>query len=161
MMAEYKITERISKSIIDELLDLNKTNNLTPERIVNRASNPKSPLHNLFDWNDSIAATKWRLQQARVLVNEVKVIIEQKEYFAFENVSVNLSIEDTESLRVYKPVTEILGTEELRKQVIKSALDHLAYWERQNEKYSELVPIIKSAERVRKKLERQWQKKKK
>ena len=48
----------------------------------------------------------------------------------------------------------------MRKQIITSALNHLSYWEKQNEKYSELTPIIKTASKVRKKLQEKWQKKK-
>lgn len=48
-----------------------------PRTIVEKARNPNTILHNYFDWNDSVAGEKWRLQQARNIVNhiiEIKVI---------------------------------------------------------------------------------------
>jgi hypothetical protein len=37
---------------------------LTPEVVVEEASNPDHPLHHRFDWRDDVAAHKWRLHQA-------------------------------------------------------------------------------------------------
>jgi len=168
MMVEYKLTEKFNQSVIDELLEIQKSKGLTPEEIVESAKSKKSSLHNLFDWEDSVASEKWRLHQARVLVNEVRVVIEEKEYYAFENVSIRIESSkkdgkesSIEYIREYKPVVEILSNESLRKQIINSALNHLSYWEKQNEKYSELQPIISVAQKVRKQIERKWQKKKK
>lgn len=169
MMVEYKVTEKLGKEIIDELLNIQQEKGLTPEQIVEKATDEKSPLHCLFEWEDSTAAYKWRLQQARVLVNEVKVIIEEKEYYAFENVAVSVSASGksgggqtmASTKREYVPVVQILNDEDLRKQIIRSALNHLSYWEQQNSKYSELAPIITVAKRLRKKINKEWQKKKK
>ena len=49
---------------------------LTPENVLD-ASRPKhAVLHNIFEWDDNVAAEHHRIQQARVLLNniEVKVI---------------------------------------------------------------------------------------
>ena len=167
MMVEYKLTEKFTKEVIDELLNIQKEKGLTAEEIVESAKDKKNPLHDLFEWDNSIAGEQYRLAQARIIVNEVKVMIENKEYCAFESVAVPVpygsksnSESSTEIVREYRPIVEILSNEDLRKQVINSALNHLSYWERQNEKYSELAPIIKVASKVRKALDKKWQKKK-
>lgn len=41
---------------------------LTPELVVETARDPKHPLHDRFDWDDTIAAQKWRLEQAGQLL---------------------------------------------------------------------------------------------
>lgn len=41
---------------------------LTPELVVETASDPKHPLHDRFDWDDTVAAQKWRLEQAGQLL---------------------------------------------------------------------------------------------
>lgn len=46
---------------------------LTPEIVVEDASDPGSPLHTLFDWDDSSAAHKYRLVQARTLIRRVRI----------------------------------------------------------------------------------------
>jgi hypothetical protein len=46
---------------------------LTPDRVIADARNPNSPLHTLFEWNDSEAAHQYRLVQARALIRAVVV----------------------------------------------------------------------------------------
>lgn len=58
----------------DELSKIyDKHQTLTPELVVKEASNPTHPLHSRFDWDDSIAACKWRLEQAGQLLRVVKL----------------------------------------------------------------------------------------
>lgn len=58
----------------DELLAIYKANGeLTPGAVVQVARDPKHPLHNRFEWDDSVAAEKYRLDQARQLIRVVKV----------------------------------------------------------------------------------------
>lgn len=159
---EYKIFGKFNQERINEILRVEQENGLTAENLLAEASKENNPLHELFEWDDTEAANQYRLFQARVLINEVKVIVDSKEYFAFENVQVsvdNLGGETTE--RVYKPIVEILNNDDLREQIIYSALRQHEYWEKQNEKYSELSPIVKSAKKVRHLLQKEWQKKKK
>ncbi len=48
---------------------------LTPDVIVEEAAKPESPLHECFQWDDNKAAQQWRLQQARILINNIEVTI--------------------------------------------------------------------------------------
>ena len=51
-----------------------KHGRLDAEVIVAEARSKKSPLHEIFEWNDSIAAKKYREEQARLLCRSVVVI---------------------------------------------------------------------------------------
>lgn len=57
---------------LQQLYDANQR--LTPALVLAEAEDPNSPLHALFEWNDSVAADRWRLQQARELIRSVKVV---------------------------------------------------------------------------------------
>ena len=48
---------------------------VTPELIVREAEKKRSPLHNIFEWDDEKAAYNHRLQQARILLNNIQVTI--------------------------------------------------------------------------------------
>ena len=48
---------------------------LTPERVVERARDPNSPLHQAFEWDDTEASRKYRLEQARGLIRSVKIVV--------------------------------------------------------------------------------------
>jgi len=47
---------------------------LTPEEVVNAARPDDHPLHRYFDWDDTAAAEKYRLYQARGLIRSVHII---------------------------------------------------------------------------------------
>lgn len=46
---------------------------LIPADVVDAARDPASPLHAHFEWDDSAAAEKYRLDQARTLIRSVKI----------------------------------------------------------------------------------------
>jgi phage pi2 protein 07 len=131
---EYKTTNKITKERIDVLLRLKKESGLTAESVIAEAKKKKSPLHELFEWDDTIAGEKWRLQQARVFINEVKILIDTKEYYAFENVSLDTN-EIENPCREYMERQEIIQTPALRQQVMMSAYNQLLYWKAKYEQY--------------------------
>jgi hypothetical protein len=48
---------------------------ITPEALVQAAADENSPLHGYFEWNDTDAAAKYRLMQARTLIRSCSVIV--------------------------------------------------------------------------------------
>jgi hypothetical protein len=50
--------------------------NLTPEVVLEAAKDPASPLHSRFEWDDDVAAHKWRLEQARVLLRQTVFLVQ-------------------------------------------------------------------------------------
>lgn len=62
--------------IIDALAAIeNQNGQITPELVLDAASDPQSPLHRSFEWNDETAGHAYRLDQARALIRSVKVEI--------------------------------------------------------------------------------------
>lgn len=54
--------------------ELERLEELTPESVLNLAKNPSNPLHDLFEWDDSVAANKYRLQQARSIIQQITIV---------------------------------------------------------------------------------------
>ncbi len=48
---------------------------LTPNLVLDEARDPESILHNLFEWDDGLAAHQHRLFQARQIITSVRVVI--------------------------------------------------------------------------------------
>ena len=100
------------QKIGEELEQIKSKSILNPNNIVERARNTKSVLHQYFDWDDTEAAEKWRLQQARNITNhilEVVIIkgnkIEQKAYFnviAKNNKNAYVSLAEAITIPSYK-----------------------------------------------------------
>lgn len=60
-----------------ELERIRKENDgLEPEAVVQQAADPECILHAGFEWDDSKAAHAHRLQQARLIIRSVQVVIE-------------------------------------------------------------------------------------
>ena len=51
---------------------------VTPEAVVTEAAGVTHPWHNRFEWNDSEAAHRYRLDQARTVIRSVRFEIEYK-----------------------------------------------------------------------------------
>ena len=47
---------------------------ITPEEVLEKARNEKTELHRCFEWSDSVAAEKYRLQQARQIIQLLVVV---------------------------------------------------------------------------------------
>ena len=90
---------------------------ITPQTIVEHSKDEKSPLHSLFEWDNEKAGDKWRLQEARLLINNIEITIisdgESREIGAYEIVKV-------EDERQYKNI-EVLSQSEIE-YVKESAL---------------------------------------
>ncbi len=106
---------------------LNKLNVITPENIVNEASNRKSPIHKYFEWNNSKAAEEYRLQQARLMTNHIVVVMEIDnepiEVRAFHSVKDNGN-------KFYVTTIEVIENENYRAQLVNemiAALKSLTY----------------------------------
>jgi anion-transporting ArsA/GET3 family ATPase len=61
----------------NEILSIGKT--ATAQQILDYARNPNSELHKCFEWDDTVAAEKYRLQQARNVVCHLVHVDEKKE----------------------------------------------------------------------------------
>ena len=88
-----------AEEVVAELRHIEeKTGKLTAEHILNSARSKKSILHSMFEWEDSKAAEKYRLSQARQIINNIEVVI----------------ISDNE--KTYIPVYEIITVQDEGRQ---------------------------------------------
>ncbi len=128
-----------------ELIRISKEKGLTAHNVVEEAQNTSSPLHNFFDWDDVTASHKWRLQQARVLIN---VIIEPIDasgdrFNSFEIIKTDIG-------KKYEYVYDILNNEDWRRQVIDKAVSELSYWREKYRKFFEFDRIFREIDVIKK-----------
>lgn len=57
---------------LNRLADENE-GKLIPQSVVDAARDPENPMHAVFEWDDAVAGEKWRLEQARTMIRDVKV----------------------------------------------------------------------------------------
>ena len=105
---------------------------ITPEAVVATAKSPKSPLHKFFEWDDSLAAQKYRLHQARNLILSIKFENENGEaQRVFESVMIK-------NQRQYVAIETIESSQALVDQVIEAAFKELRYWSAKHQQYKKV-----------------------
>lgn len=52
---------------------------LTAQSVVDAARPKRAPLHNAFEWDDSIAAEEWRRDQARSIIKSIQIVVVEEE----------------------------------------------------------------------------------
>jgi hypothetical protein len=78
-MAEWKI-KGIFKGDADKVYaEINTLEKVTPENVLNAAQNEQSELHKCFLWDNDEAANKYRLEQARQIIQLLVVTPKQEE----------------------------------------------------------------------------------
>ena len=120
---------------------------LEPVHIVEAARDEASPMHPHFQWDDAVAAERYREDQARELVRSLTVDIsrsnlETRPVRAFVNVEVG---ED----RGYVSTATAMSSEDLRRQVLSRAFSELEAWRARHAELSELARIFSAIDETR------------
>lgn len=103
-----------------------------------------SELHKCFEWNDSIAAEKWRVQQARWICNSLSVVVEQRN----GTPETMRMIESDKTDQVYRPVIFTVRNPEQYLRLLNQALGELRSFEKRYKHITELQNVIEEIEKV-------------
>ena len=130
---------------------------LSPDAVVQRASDPESPLHSLFEWDDTQAAAKFRLVQAGALIRSVKISIVR--------MSTDAKVVNIESTRAFvAPVGErrsktnktggyaelgaVMSDVDRRANLLASVKAELLALRRKHESLTELAAVWKAVDKL-------------
>ena len=132
-----------------ELLKLGR--NFTAHDVVEKAQDPDSALHSLFEWDDTKAATQYRLYQSRVIVASLQnvVVIENKKECV--RGFINFRVENK---KMYVPIATAVKSDEIRAQMINKAYSELQAFQRKYRVYSELEEVAKDIGKILVKLKK-------
>ncbi|WCM88820.1 hypothetical protein [Acidovorax sp. NCPPB 3576] len=126
-----------------------KANGLTPESVVADAAQPSSVLHPHFEWDDSKAAERYRLDQAGHLIRSVTVVFEEPEASAPpRTVRAFLPVETGTGERVYESSVRAMNDGEMRAQVLKRAHAELSAVSRKWRELQELAGVFEALDQV-------------
>jgi len=87
---------------------------LTPEVVVDAATDATSPLHAAFEWDDTAAAHQYRISQARRLITSIRIVNSP----ASPSVVAYVSVKTSENPRSYIPTVEALSNEDIRARLM-------------------------------------------
>jgi len=141
-----------------ELEQIREANNgmLRPEDVVDFATNPDTALHNRFTWDNDEAGHRYRLWQARVIINvQVEIVSGNGGRRIPVRENINLVSErfkrndDGQRIGGYRKLSSVLADKELREEALQQALGD---YERVGIKYrhlQELAGVRAAVKKVR------------
>lgn len=145
-----------AKAYGEELQKIQEENGtLIARDVLDKAKDKNNPLHEYFVWDNSVASEKWRMHQARLLINSIEIVVSyngkgttQKAFFNVR-VPVGEDYEGTsETKRVYVINNVALNNPDMRRQIVEKAFEQLEYWRMQYQKYKEFKPIVKAIKEI-------------
>lgn len=139
--------------IKQELEALTEANNgiLQPEAVVEYAKDPNTALHSRFEWDDTEAAKRYRVWQARQLI-KVTVNILPNESETEYQVFVSLK-SDRYNGGGYRALVDVMSDDQLRKQLLTQAYADFKVWQKKYQDLKELAPVFTEMAEVMKEIE--------
>lgn len=117
----------------------------TPHDILEYAKEHEdSELHKCFEWDDTIAAEKWRVHTARLICCSLKVVVTNTKGKPQEM----RIIQSDKSLPAYKPVTFTVRDEDEYSKLLDQAKAELASFKKRYASIVELESVIDEIDRI-------------
>ena len=112
---------------------------LPPERLVEIARPVRSPIHNLFTWDDARAAYLFRVRQARDHIAHLEIIIIHEEK-PFSTKAYHAVVIDREKPheKQYTTLEAIMNSPDLSLQVVRQAKLEANRWRRKYRDYASI-----------------------
>jgi hypothetical protein len=118
---------------------------LHPGDVVEDAQNRRSPLHPAFEWEEAVAANKYRLDQARALIRSLQVVeVSNKGDEIGKPRRAFISVHDKIGTS-YRGLDEILDSSSLQMAVLQAAERDLKAFQDRYEELSEICDLIRVA----------------
>lgn len=118
------------------------TEKITPEEVLEKARDENSELHKCFEWNDSVAAEKYRLQQAGNVIRMLYYESEKKDVKPVRAFSL------TTEQSTYQPTQLFTVQKDEYQSLLKRAMAELEAFKRKYHTLTELEEVFKAMEVV-------------
>ena len=113
-----------------------------PEQVLDKAKDESSELHKCFDWNDSSAAEKYRLFQAKQVINHL-IVVHRDEDEKQEPVQFRVMLKNERTKESgYKQTIIMVQDEDEYKKLLEQAYAELHSFKQKYQCLSELAEII-------------------
>lgn len=123
-------------------ISLNRTDEeFKPQDMVDYAKNPTTELHKCFEWNDEIAADKYRISQAQDVLRNI-VIVASKEDNQQEKTPIRMFVSTNNRDNSYKPVTVVMQNKDEYQRLLQQAYADLQTFKQRYQHLKELAKFI-------------------
>lgn len=120
-----------------------KHGRLEPAIVVEEARDVSHPLHSRFEWDDSVAAHRYRLDQAHELITSIKITFRKAEDTQERSVRAFHAVRDGKGF-AYEPVEKVVNNPVIREVVLA---DMEREWRQLYQRYSTFSEFITMVQR--------------
>lgn len=117
---------------------LEKTVGLTPETLLEANRDKNAPLHNEFEWDDSIAAEKYRVNQAGHIIRSLCITLGEEENKNAEPIRAFFKLETAES---YESTAIIVKSISKYDELLAQSRKELEAYLKKYSQIAELEPV--------------------
>ena len=139
--SQHKVAASVAGEVVAKLAEENRLN---ASELVDESRPEDAPLHSEFEWNDSVAAEKYREDQARGIIRHLTVKFEQDNEEYQTRAFFILRPEE----KNYEPVQLILRDEDKHKMLLEQAKGELKAFKAKYTGLIELAKVIDTIEEV-------------
>lgn len=132
--------------VYDEITSIGDT--FTPEEIVSYAeANPDSQLHKCFEWDDGVAAKRYRINQAQMVIRNIVIVKESDDENEENRQWVVRAITSTnERTNCYEPISRTVVNPDSYGRLLDAAAKELRAFKKKYETLNELSEIFSEIE---------------
>lgn len=141
MQAEWKI-KGIYKADAQKVADEIGEGKVTPQEVLEKARDKNLELHKCFEWDDSVAAEKYRLQQARAIIVNLVYAPKTKEEEPVRCFQI------TTERCTYQPTKQFLVQENEYQSLLARAKAELESFKRRYATLTELESVFEAIESI-------------
>ena len=146
---------KVSAQVVgDTLEEIAKTGEITSAKFLDASRPEDAPTHNLFEWDDSTAAERYRLQQATIAINsiEVQIVDEVNATVTPQAAFVNVISKAPRKAGAFVPIEIAMSDEAMRSTILLNALNELKSFRRKYSQLSELADIFFEIKKIEQKV---------
>ncbi|MBQ7703940.1 MAG: hypothetical protein IJT73_00710 [Selenomonadaceae bacterium] len=141
--SKYPVSAQVAGETMEQIRLASGKGYLEAEDLLEESRADSAPLHPCFEWNDDIAAEKYRLAQARDMIKNITVkVIDEKPLTEPQRAFVTV-VPNTAKGK-FVPLQIALETPEYRAQVLQNARWELQNFKRKYNAYSELSKVFEA-----------------
>lgn len=131
---------KVPAQVVGETLSkIAEDGEVTSQALLDASRDADAPTHGLFEWDDSVAANRYRLHQATCVINAVEVHIVTKSGNELSQAAfVNVCKKEPARTGSFVPIEVAMSDGEMRSKLMDNALCELKAFRRKYSRLSEL-----------------------
>ena len=141
MEAEWRV-KSLFKADASKVADEIGYDKVTPQEVLDKARDENTELHKCFEWEDSVAAEKYRLREASDIIRNLVFIKKKKEDEPIRCFQI------TTEKNTYQPTQMFLVQEDEYQALLKRAKAELESFKRRYATLAELESIFEAIEEL-------------